>query len=643
MKPILQYQSGGSVGSLFVDYTPFQGVERTTTAGTSAAQTSGKGSSDEKSSGKAGLKDLLGLLKEVNALPTDLDALAGHIGQLYSDATLFGGEVSQNDLVSIYLSSLRLIGRAASNQREYNEAKKEATANGGLNEVAIDLRGHIFVQNQETGEILTVTPQEYGDLIQQGNYQALTNSNLLYLRREDPNFAFKNDVLNTVQNGIGIDKVTQMIMNIKNKIGETTLQQEGYSKQTAQQIMSGVQQLQKAQETGMTIEGLYHQQLITESQLEEAQKALTYIWNTLPQNAKTRLMVASAEMGNENVEVGAYNLIGTLIESGLKTSRKYSLDLVKDPNSSGSGSSSNSGSDDGIGEDAKGKELDAVSGFALGMGEVVMTNINPGSSYQATHFARKSIVTDHSGKPLGQYSTLKDVSDGAFAATLDFNNMTFGGARIASYNRAFLENATIYRMDLPIDVAYQERTGMIRPDLRLAKKLEALDAAIQRGEIDPNNVDQVNAKCAELELPPKYAGAFTDNDGQIHLQLNTIAYASFGVLDGLVDENALEDKDALDKSLVREVEGTRRDSFKEYMKTADKNYSLDEDFWFLGGGDDLYEGKIFIPATSDPIAASYGGKHYKLPQQNAIQVAQRYADDQARQKFNKAQPLSSYN
>ena len=45
--------------------------------------------------------------------------------------------------------------------------------------------------------------------------------------------------------------------------------------------MSGVEQLKKAQETGMTVEGLYHQSIITESQLEEAQKALTYIWNGL--------------------------------------------------------------------------------------------------------------------------------------------------------------------------------------------------------------------------------------------------------------------------------------------------------------------------------------------------------------------------
>jgi hypothetical protein len=122
--------------------------------------------------------------------------------------------------------------------------------------------------------------------------------------------------------------------------------------------------------------------LITESQLEEAQKALTYIWNTLPSNAKTRLMVASAEMGNENVEAGAYNLIGTLIESGLKTSRKYSVDLVKDPNSTGGGSGSGSGSGSEVGDDAKGKEMDPVTGFILGMGYSEEITLNPGTSYQ---------------------------------------------------------------------------------------------------------------------------------------------------------------------------------------------------------------------------------------------------------------------
>lgn len=628
MKPILQYQSGGSIGSLFVDYEPFQGIERATTTNV-ATPVSGKGTSDEKSSGKAGLKDLLGLLKEVKALPVDLDALSSQIAQLYTDATIFGNEISQSDLVSTYLSALRLIGRADYNQKEYNEAKKEATANGGINEVAIDLRGHIFAQNQETGEILTVTPQEYSDLIQQGNYQALTNSNLLYLRGNDPNFAFKNDILTTVQNGIGIDKVTQMIMNIKNKIGETTLQQEGYSKQTAQQIMSGVEQLKKAQETGMTIEGLYHQQLITGSQLEEAQKALTYIWNTLPSNAKTRLMVASAEMGNENVEAGAYNLIGTLIESGLKTSRAYSVDLVKDPNSGGSGLESVNSSSGGIGSDAKGKEMDPVTGFILGMGHSQEITLNPGTSYQYKVQGRFANITDHAGNTLGQYSTLQDVTSSSFAPILDFNNATFGGVRIESFNRAFLENGDIIGVDLPIDIQYLNKTGIIRPDFTLLGKIEQLNAAYKSGEVDPNNMEQVNKKCEELQLPIMYSKL---NENGIP-ELDQSKYARFAKINILADENAFVEGQEPNLSLVGEVNDKRRDTFKEYMKTKDKNYSLDEDFLFFGGGDDLYEGSVYIPIRRDIIAASYGGKYYKLPQQNAIQAAQQFDDDQVVQRY----------
>lgn len=631
MKPILQYQSGGSVGSLFVDYEPFQGMERATTANV-ATSASGKGSSDEKSSGKAGLKDLLGLLKEVNALPVDLDALSSQIAQLYADATIFGNEMSQSDLVSTYLSALRLIGRADYNQKEYNEAKKEATANGGINEVAIDLRGHIFVQNQETGEILTVTPQEYGDLIQQGNYQALTNSNLLYLRGNDPNFAFKNDILTTVQNGIGIDKVTQMIMNIKNKIGETTLQQEGYSKQTTQQIMSGMDQLQKAQQTGMTIEGLYKQSIINSNQVQEAQMALMYIWNTLPANAKARLKVASAESGQyEDVEDGAINLINTLISSGLKTTQKYSLDLVKDPNATGNGSSgSGSGSGTGSGDDAKGPELDPAKGFVLGMGHSQEYVFNPGTSYQFRVIGREAPITDHAGNILGQYSTMQEVTSSSFGGILDFNNATFGGIRIESFNRAFLENGNAVGVDLPIDVAYLNRTGIIRPDFSLLSKIEQLNAAYRTGEVDPNNQDQVNRKCAELELPLMYSGL---NEAGLP-KLDETRYARFAKIDALVDENAFPDGQEVNEGLVREVSGKRRDTFKEYMKTKDKNYDLDEDFLFFGGGDDLYEGSIYIPVKSDIIAASYGGKYYKLPQDNAIRVAQKFADDQARQTYN---------
>jgi hypothetical protein len=37
----------------------------------------------------------------------------------------------------------------------------------------------------------------------------LTNNNLLYFRAHDPNFAFKNEILGVVSNGIGMSEINK--------------------------------------------------------------------------------------------------------------------------------------------------------------------------------------------------------------------------------------------------------------------------------------------------------------------------------------------------------------------------------------------------------------------------------------------------
>jgi hypothetical protein len=92
--------------------------------------------------------------------------------------------------------------------------------------------------------------------------------------------------------------------------------------------------------------------------------ALTYIWSTLPENAKTRLKLASAQTGRyEDVNDGAIDLINILIQSGLKTTQKYSLDLIKDPNATGSGSSRNSSSGSGDNETDYGGNSDKTDPY----------------------------------------------------------------------------------------------------------------------------------------------------------------------------------------------------------------------------------------------------------------------------------------
>lgn len=625
MKPILQYQEGGDIKSLFVDYQPFQGLNRTAKNTPQRATSSSEGG--EKSSSKVGLKDLLGLVKELKGLPVDNNIVVQQIQSMYEDAALFNnGEMSTNELVSTYLSALRSIRMAEFNQQEFNDARKQVVANGGLNEFAIDLHGNIYIQDQETGEIKNVTPEQYNKIKDNDNYQALTNSNLLYYRANDPNFAFKNDILNIVSNGIGMKQITEQLLAVSSKIGTSTLKQQGYSEKNAQGIVQGMASLEKAFQQGMTVEGLYHQGVITKDQSEQAKLALTYLWNTLPENARALLKVKGGS------KKGAFELIQSLVFSGLDSEIEYSSDLIKNPNdndsSSGSGNSS-------VGGDAKGIEMTPSIGFVLGMGYSREIKMNPGTVYEFKLHGINGIITDHSGKPLGEYSTLNDASNGAFAGILDWNNATYGGVKIETLNKVFLKNADIVSVDLPIDVQYFSETGIIRPDIELTAKMQKLDQAIQQKKVDKNNAEQVNAFCKSINLPSMYIGY--DENG--HPKLDTAYYARFARVGALVDENSLQEDVDVGVYASHEASDKVRENFKQYMKTVDKNYSLDDGGLF-STHDKLYEGAVFIPIREDIIASTYGGnKYYKLPQENAISAAQRWADDQKVQTYNPGKKL----
>lgn len=623
MKPILKYQEGGDISSLFINYQPFTGLNKQATSpqATTAVPTS-QNDGESKSSSKVGLKDLLGLVKELKGLPVDQNIVTQQIQKMYDDASLFSsnGELSTGDLISTYLSALRSIRMAEFNQQEYKDVREQVVKEGGYNEIAIDTQGKIYIQNQKSGAIDRITPEQYNGIKDKENYQVLTNANLLYYRANNPDFAFNSDIFSIVSNGIGMGKITDYLQKVASKIGTTTLKQEGYSEKSANGIVSGLANLEQAFQAGMTIEGLYKQGKLTKDQTDQAKLALNYLWKTLPDNAKTLLKVKGGSIE------GAFNLIQTLVFSGIDNTIELSNGLVKNPDGSDSGSGSGNSSNGG---DAKGKEMDPATGFILGMGHSQEIILNPGTSYQYKVQGRFAPITDHAGNILGQYSTLQDVTSSSFAGILDFNNATFGGARIESFNRAFLENGDAVSVDLPIDIQYLNRTGIIRPDFTLLGKIEQLNVAYKSGEVDPNNMEQVNRKCEELQLPPMYSKL---NESGIP-ELDQSRYARFAKINILADENAFAEGQTPSLGLVGEVSSKRRDTFKEYMKTKDKNYSLDEDFLFFGGGDDLYEGSVYIPIRRDIIAASYGGKYYKLPQINAIQAAQQFSDDQRVQRY----------
>jgi hypothetical protein len=111
----------------------------------------------------------------------------------------------------------------------------------------------MWIQDTESGEISRVTPEEYISMGDKESYQVLTNSNLLYLRANSPDFAFRNEILSVVHNGTSIKEITEQLQKVANHIGTTTLKEEGYSERTAQNIIEGMATLEKGFQAGMTV------------------------------------------------------------------------------------------------------------------------------------------------------------------------------------------------------------------------------------------------------------------------------------------------------------------------------------------------------------------------------------------------------
>lgn len=618
MKPILKLQSGDSLP--FVDNMPFQGAARSTASesnGSDSGSSSGKGDND------VGLKTLLNLVKELDGLPVDTTLVAQSIKEMYNEASLYNnGHLSTDDLVTTYLSALQKIKVAKFNEAQFNTAQKEVTEKGGLHEIAIDEHGRLFVQDVESGAMNKMTIEEFKQLKDEepNKYEALTNSNLLYYRAHSPQFAFNNNILRVVSNGIGEKQVTELLLQVANNMGKDVLQQEGYSQKNSEAITRGMGALQEAYTQGMTVNGLYKQEYLSEDQNAQIAAALKYLWSSLPENAKVFLKYKS-----DGSESGAVGLMSDLLFSRNNYKQEFRQNLTKHPDSN---------SDD----NKSGKiELDPVKAMILGMGYQKEVTLKTGSSYEAHILGNYSVLTNESGNPLGEYTSLREVSNGAFAPSLDLNNATFGGARIETLNRAYLNNADIVAMDLPIDIAYYQQTGTLRPDINLMNKIEELHVAMKQGRIDKNDASAVNAECKRIGLPPMYASL--DENGIP--QLNANYFARFARIDGIVDERALESGQNVDNT-VRSVTSNKRQNFKEYMSKTDKSYALSDGFLGMGA-DNLYEGAIYIPIRRDLIAASLGSKkYYNLPGSNdAIKVAEKWANDEVVRTYQPAPSLSS--
>lgn len=594
---IFKFQQGGSSLPPFVSYTPV-----TVTGGAGASSKQEAASSSESSDLTD--KDIMKMLEKIDGLPVDMDAISRSLQNFYIDKQY--GFNSQG-ITTQYIKILDELKKANFSKKEYDDAYKVVSENGGLNEYAITDRGQIVCMNSNKQfKLMTVN-----ELKDQQEYTPLTNSELLQMRAYDPKCLNNDSILNVVKSGIGMDAITKMINNTIQSLGTNETSNEGYSEVKQGTVLSGLEAFMQAQQQSdgkydNTTEDLYKAKLLTKDQAVQARKALDYLYQTLPNNAKTLLKLKS-----DGTDKGAYDLIGQIVNSKVSQSKNFELDLIagKTAKQSSKDTGKSSSKDD---TDLKTSlELNVMKGIG-GYNQSMQVDRGDGvqMSVDGTYYQQ---IKQPDGSPIVD-SSLKDMlaNSGLQSIVQNTRNITFGDQKVSmeqlgniTYNNTGLIRAILPKKeDGSVDLDILERWNKLQNQIKLEPDKE-------KELIEESGLDWLYN--SDLSLKQSKLGVFLVTEGYTTGQYFDPKDSEFvKEINNPTDQQI----DLIKRSLTI---GTGKDKEVPEVDTFDWYNPFD---WF-GAYDKIYKAAIYIPITNNVNAAVYGADQ-KLDYDEASIQEQKY-------------------
>lgn len=593
----LSLQQGGTLP--FTEYLPFTG-------GAAASGTNVPAAGGNSASSSADMqKDFLKLLGGIKGLPNETAKLIESIQDIYNDANLYNnGELDTQTLTSTYLSTLAKTKTLEFNVGEYDEAKKEVIQNGGLHEFAIDETGRIVVQNQK-GKIKHMTLQDYYKQGSNPEYRPLTNSNLLYYRSQVPQFAFDNSLLHVVSNGIGQEKVTDMLQKALAKVGSDTQQVDGYTVRQRDAITNGANILADLFKEGKTAEdvfgkngllsldGVYKTNQLTTDQKEQIKEVSKYLWKAMPENARTWLALRSGN--TDNPQQGAHEMMLTLLFASNKHISNFSADIQKDLNFDGTKKSTGSEGND------KDKINPYISMQKQEQGTYSTFQLNSGTSnsmlVDGTVYGS---IPDTNWDPVGNTSMSEVLSKGLSGIVENMHGISFGNKVLSpeDLNNIMYDGGGGIMVDLPCKIVNGAKVVNLEVLDEYNKAREEMRALNTQ---DPN----YQKNCGDI-LRQHGLYELLDSNGLP----NKSVFGQFLVVNGYAvdkgnklykDNNYIEEVDTSDEGLI--------DLIQKSLSTDSKksNYKIDTESWFESSDPDsffatydhVYRGSIYIPISNN--------------------------------------------
>ena len=601
--PTKKLQQGGVAP--FGVFTPLaMGGEYSQTAEVSSTGT--RSSSSSKSSADDKSKDLLNLAKDLfskmEGLPIDVSSVYAPISNLLNRVRYSGEELSSHEIATIYLQSMTQLSALKHNQKIYEAAKTQAINNDALDEFVITNGGKIVSQNVEDGSLKALSFDEIA--ASEGKYNPLTNNNLLELRAHDPKFAFDSNILRYVSDTVGINKVTDQIKKLAGNIGTDEVQQQGYSKKQADNIVKGLELLQNknaALQLQNAPDGDYEYTETRKSQQNQMNAALNFILTTLPRNMQNTLQ-AYADMH----KVKPTDIIIQGLASQLDST--YELKWNAITGKAAKDANGNSGSDS-----SKATFNDMVQRGQIGIPREFSIITRDG---QTKFYSSDSKYVSQLPEVSSDTSIAQMLSESKIGQILDSRlGITFGDQVINSENLKDIMfsvggGATFVTLPCKYENGHKVVNFAIKDEfddaIKEASKTTPIDWTDDNFKKNLANILKQkgldNLLTSSMDIDPNMLGLFLVVEGYTTDRIN------FNKNSKYIEKINNPDKE-LENRLNEALSVKGLDGKVQKYDVDINDWNLG--FLFEGGWDDIYHANVFIPLNNDPLSAQIGNDTFK--------------------------------
>ena len=583
---IQKFAEGGTSSSAFF-YQPLTmattGVEAESDTAKliKAMVAANKKSSNDENKGKITDKDFLGLLKEIDGLPSDILKLYTQAQNFWADPTNTG-DTNYSNFAQL-LTRISLQAKIAKfNKEVWDKSRDTMFANHSENEMAITDQGGVVIQTNDGG-IDTISVEKWKQ--NPYAYKTLTNADIMELRAQK--LPGDNSILNIVNGSTSVeaitDKLQKILSNAQSSSVSSYISTDGFNTKSGLTVLKGL--LQRGLDpTTLTMSGVY--KYTTKENADQVANLLQYAWSSLTTKEQT-LLTARAGKNKKGVDqlLKLLAIGNTSFDTGMEYQDQLNSDGTKKETSS-----SKSSKDEG--EDDYGKNAVANQAYMMQTGRggtpqaYTFQPTNGGASMTLYGRFYGGLQTPK-GEMVGESSLSKLLQTTGMQAFTNTRSIYFGDQKINDLNSVAYLNDGGIQVILP---AIKDNLGNVMPNFAVLEDYQKAKKEIENS-LDPKDPMYMKKQAVILSKYPNLRSLLIDGEP------DPSKWSSFIVVNGETSEKVVGEDVKYAKEL--ESDNDSYDKLSNILFPDGKGgHQMNAPGYGTLWNDNLYEAPVFIPVVS---------------------------------------------